>query len=92
VKLETWNYHTALKALIEQGAQSEDSRVVKNRENCFKVMGRGRTVMVKNYKCDRCQHIYTEETYGTEGHVSPEQEGVVMDSENVTVGEPRSQT
>jgi hypothetical protein len=90
VKLETCNHHTALKALIEQDAQSGDSGVVENSENCFRVMDQGRTVVMKNYKCDRCQHIYTEETYGTEGHAQPEQEEAVANSENATIGESRS--
>jgi hypothetical protein len=55
-------------------------------------MDQGRAVVMKNYKCDGCQHISTEETYGTEGHAPPEQEEAVVDSENATVGESRSQT
>lgn len=92
VKLETCDYRAALNALIEQGAQFEDSRVVENREHCFEVMDQGRKVVMEKRKCDNCQHIYTEETYGTERQrASLERDVVVENSTSMTIGKSHNQ-
>jgi len=92
VKLETCDYHKALKTLIEDGAQHGDDRVVENRENCFKVMDQGRNVVFKKRHCDKCQHIYTEETYGTECQESSMKgKEVIRDSASVSVGKSNEQ-
>lgn len=48
--------------------------MVEKKEKCFDVIDQGLHVEFKKYNCDKCQHIYTEESYGTERHESLGQE------------------
>lgn len=66
LKIETCKFFKANKVLLQQGSAPRDSKVVGNRIKCGELIDEGRCVEVKKYRCDKCQHIYTEETYGTE--------------------------
>lgn len=66
LKIKTCEFFRAIKAILEEGGKLTDFNVVENRIKCGELIEEGRYVETKKYRCDKCQHIYTEETYGTE--------------------------